>query len=96
MCNINNTIKLRLGRKSDALNIAKLRYRAIHEIASNDYPEKILNTWGRSLLKEELAKREENFDRQIEQEENIIVIAEVNRIIAGFGEVYLRENELRL
>ena len=94
MSNINNTIKLRLGRKSDARNIAKLRYRAIHEIASNDYPEKILNTWGRSLSEEELAKREENFNRRIKQEENIIVVAEIQGIIAGFGEVNLRENEL--
>ena len=94
MFNINHKIKLRLGRKDDARNLAKLRYRAIHEIASNDYPEEILNAWGRSLSEEELTKREENFNQRIKQEENIVVVAEIDEKIAGFGEVSLKENEL--
>ena len=93
MSNKNQKIKLSLGRKSDARNIANLRYKAIHEIASSDYPEKILNAWGRSLSKEELAKREENFNQRIKQE-NIIVVAEIDGKLAGFGEVSLPENEL--
>lgn len=94
MSSKNQKIKLRLGCKGDARNIAKLRYRAIHEIASNEYSEKILNAWGRSLSEEELAKREENFNQRIKQEENIIVVAEIEGKIAGFGEVSLQENEL--
>lgn len=90
----NQEIKLRLGRKGDGRNVAQIRYRAIHEIASNDYPEKILKTWGRSLSKEELAKREENFNKRIKQEENIIVVAEIDEKIAGFGEISLQKTEL--
>ena len=94
MSNTNQEIKLRLGRKGDAQNIARIHYRAIHEIASNNYSEKILNAWGRSLSKEELAKREENFARRIKQEASIIVVAEIDGKIAGFGEVSLQEDEL--
>ena len=94
MSSKNQKIKLRLGREGDGRNVAQIHYRAIHEIASNDYPEKILNAWGRELSEEELAKREENFNRQIKQKENIIVVAEIDDKIAGFGEVSLQESEL--
>ena len=78
MSNINQKIELRLGRKSDARNIIKVHYRAIHKIASNDYSQKILNVWGRSLLKEELAKREENFAAKIEP--SLEEITKLNRV----------------
>ena len=90
----NREIKLRLGREGDGINVALIHYRAIHEIAINDYSEKILNAWGRKLSEQELAKREENFNRRVKQEKNIIVIAEIDGNMAGFGEIYLQENEL--
>ena len=87
-------IKLRSGREGDGRNVAQIHYRAIHEIAVNNYSDKILNAWGRELSEKELTKREENFNRRVKQEKNIIVIAEIDGKIAGFGEVSLHENEL--
>ena len=88
----NQKIQLRLGCEGDGKNVAQIHYRAVHEIASNNYSENILNAWGRPLSKEELDKREENFNRRIKK--NIVVIAEIDEKMAGFGEISLQENEL--
>ena len=90
----NQKIKLRLGRIGDAQKNFEIRYRAIQEIAFCDYPENILNSWGRSHSEEELAKREQRFNLRIEQRENVIVVAEVEKQIAGFGEISLSQSEL--
>ena len=94
MSSKNQKIKLRLGRETDGRNVAQIHYRPIHETAFNDYTENILNAWARKLSEEELAKREENFNRRIKQEANIIVVAEIDDKIAGFGEVSLQKSEL--
>ena len=94
MCHKSQEIKLRLGREGDGRNVAQIRYRAIHEIAFNNYSEKILNAWGRSLSEKELVKRENNFNQRIKQDNNIVVVAEINGKLAGFGEVAVQENEL--
>ena len=94
MLNKNQEISLRLGRKGDGRNIAQIHYRAIHEIAFNDYSEKILNAWGRSLSEKELVKREDNFNRRIKQDNYIVVVAEINGKLAGFGEVAIQQTEL--
>lgn len=91
---LSKKIRLRLGRVGDARRNVQVRYRAIHEIAFNDYSDKILNSWGRLHSEEELARREEKFNRRIKQEDNIIVVAEIDEYLAGFGEVTLSENEL--
>ena len=90
----NKKIKLRLGSIGDARKNFEIHYRAIHEIAFNDYPENILNSWGRLYSEEELTKREQRFNLRIEQEENAIVVAEIERQIVGFGEISLSRSEL--
>ena len=90
----NKKIKLRLGRIGDAQKSFEIHYRAIHKIAFCGYPESVLNSWGRLHSEEELAKREQRFNLRIEQKENVIVVAEVEKQIAGFGEILLSQSEL--
>ena len=92
MKNIN--ITLRLGQKGDMRKRIDVHYRAVHEIASNDYPPEILNSWGRMFSESELNKREEKHDARIEKDENIVVVAEIGGKIVGFGEVAPQTNEL--
>ena len=87
-------INLRLGRKSDARKVIHIHRRAVHEIASDDYSQEILNCWGRFLSEEELNKRQKNFNVRIEKDDNIIVVAEVDKQLAGFGEILIPESEL--
>lgn len=89
----NQNIKLRLGQKDDAGKIFNLHRRAIHEIASNDYPPEIINAWGRKFSPEELHRKQEKFEAYL-KEGNIVVIAEINEVLAGFGEVMPLQNEL--
>jgi putative acetyltransferase len=89
----NQNIKLRLGQKDDARKIFNLHRRAIHEIASNDYSPEIINAWGRKFSLEELDRKQEKFEAYL-KEGNIVVIAEINEVLAGFGEVMPLRNEL--
>ena len=87
-------ITLRLGRKSDARKVIQIHRRAIHEIASSDYAQEIIDAWGRILTEAEFIKRENNFNLRIEKIENIIVVAEIEEEVAGFGEIVISDNEL--
>ena len=87
-------INLRLGRIGDARQNFEIHYRAIHEIAFNDYPQNILNFWGRLYSEEELERCEKRFNLRLEQRENIVVVAEVEQQITGFGEISLLLSEL--
>ena len=89
----NRKIKLRLAQRNDARQMFNVRKRAIHEIASNDYPQEIINAWGRKLSLEELNQRKKRFEARLKQG-NVIVVAEINGIIAGFGEVAPIQAEL--
>ena len=87
-------ITLRLGQKGDARTKIDVHRRAIHEIASNDYPPEILNSWGRILSKEDLRRREKIHNARIEKGNDIFVVAEINDKIVGFGEIVVDTNEL--
>lgn len=90
----NKKIKLRLGSIGDARRNFEIRYRAIHEIAFKDYAEDILNSWGRLCSEAELTKREQRFNLRVEHRENVIVVAEIDNQIVGFGEISLFNSEL--
>lgn len=90
----NRKIELRLGSIGDARKNFEIRYRAIHEIAFNDYAENILNSWGRLCSEAELTKREQRFNLRVEQRENVNVVAEIDNQIVGFGEISLSHSEL--
>ncbi len=87
------TITVRDAVVKDAEAIVQAHYSAVHQIASKDYPVEILNEWSPSNLSERIAK----FERLIEgnSEGEIIVVAELDGKVVGFGSIVPDKKELR-
>ena len=87
-------IFVRPARKADGAAILTVHRRAIHEIACADYPQEILDAWGPPILAADLPREGADFDRKMERRE-IVLVAEINDVIAGFGQVVPSNCELR-
>ncbi len=79
-------ISVRPAKKGDGAAILALHRRAIHEIACADYPPVILDAWGAPIPEGDLSQRGAEFDAKIERG-LIVLVAEIDGSIAGFGEV---------
>jgi putative acetyltransferase len=66
-----------------------IHYRAIHEIASADYPVDILNSWHSPNKQPDLS----DFDKKLKHGQSVVV-AEIDNQLAGFGELVPEKNEL--
>lgn len=84
-----NTISIRNAVREEWPAVLAIHYRAIHEIASSDYPEEILNAWGTPISPPDFAK----FDAKLERGQ-IVVVAEIEGVLVGFGELIPDKNEL--
>ena len=69
--------------------VLAIHRRAIHEIASFDYPAEILKAWGPPIVEPDLAE----FDAKLERGQ-VVIVAEVDGVLAGFGELVPEKNEL--
>jgi len=87
------TILVRAARAGEGGEILTIHRRAVHEAGRADYGPEILQAWSPMSAPEEIAARAARFDRKIERGE-IIVVAEVDGAIAGFGELVPAENML--
>ena len=83
-------MKIRHAKEADAQGILEAHRSAVHEIASRDYPQDILNEWAKPLTPD----RTENYLKNSLPKETTLV-AEVDGRIAGFGAIVESENELR-
>ena len=86
-------ISVRPAKKDEWKSVLNIQRRAIHEIACTDYSPEVLNSWGSSLNKDLLSKEVADFETKAEQG-IFTVVAEVDGILAGFGEVVPKQNLL--
>lgn len=84
-----NTITTRNAVREEWPALLCIHYRAIHEIASANYPEEVLNAWHSPSETPDLA----DFDKKINCGQ-VVIVAEVNNSLAGFGELVPEKNEL--
>jgi putative acetyltransferase len=77
---------VRPARKGDGVAILTVHRRAIHEIACADYPPEILDAWGAPIPENELVQNGADFERKL-ADGDIALVAEVDGVIAGFGEI---------
>ena len=85
-------ISIRRARQEDAPAIIQVHYDAVHVTARKDYEQGILEDWSSKD-----AERAERMKRQIEDnpESTIMIVAEINGVIVGFGEIVPAAEELR-
>jgi len=84
-----NTVSIRDAVRDEWPAVLAIHRRAIHEIASADYPAEVLDAWGSPIIRPDLAK----FDAKIERGQ-VVLVAEVDGVLAGFGELIPEKNEL--
>ena len=84
------TITTRHATREDWPAVAAIHQRAIHEIASADYTVEILNAWHSPNRKEPDVTK---FDEKLKCGQ-VILVAEVDGVLAGYGEIIPETNEL--
>ena len=86
-------ISIRQAIRDEWPDVLKIHRRAIHEIAAADYPIEVLSAWGSPIKDADLPRMRAEFDAKLEHGQ-IVIVAEVNDCLAGFGEVVPERNEL--
>ncbi len=87
------TISVRDARRDEWPDVLKIHRRAIHETAAVDYPKEVLNAWGSPLNDDDAPRTLAEFDAKLERGQ-IVLVAEINGRLAGFGELKPEQNEL--
>ncbi len=87
------TISVRHAVRDEWPEVLKIHRRAIHEIAAADYPIEVLTAWGPPITDQDLTRMLAEFDAKPEHG-HIVIVAEVNGSLAGFGEIVPEKNEL--
>ncbi|MGH8180876.1 MAG: GNAT family N-acetyltransferase [Steroidobacteraceae bacterium] len=87
---MHRTITIRMASRKDASGILEAHYSAVHETAAKDYSAEICGEWSAPVTPERIRRYlEESFPSET------AVVAEVGGVIAGFGAIVERGNELR-
>lgn len=87
------TVSMRYAKREEWPDVLKLHRRAIHETAAADYPTEVLNAWGSPLNDNEAPRMLAEFDAKLECG-HVVIVAEINGCLAGFGELGPLKNEL--
>ena len=83
------TISTRPAVRDEWPAILAVHRRAVHETAAADYPAEVLAAWGPPVVGPQLDK----FDAKL-QRGQIVIVAEVDGALAGFGELAPQKNLL--
>ena len=86
-------IIIRQAIRNEWPDVLRIHRRAIHEIAAADYPIEVLRAWGPAIKDDDLPRMLDEFDEKLDHDQ-IVIVAEVNDCLAGFGEVVPQRNEL--
>jgi putative acetyltransferase len=84
-------IRVRAAKPTDAEAIIHVHYAAVHETASAYYPPKILEAWSRKPDE----ARYQWMRQMIAQGDEIVIVAEIQSEILGFGLLIPKLRELR-
>jgi putative acetyltransferase len=84
-------IQIRPAMPDDAMEIVRVHYAAVHEIASACYSREILDAWSGPPGE----KRHERVRRPISSGGELFIVAEVDGVMAGFGVIVPAEQEVR-
>jgi putative acetyltransferase len=84
-----DTITIRVATNKDAKSLLQIHYDAIHQIAAKDYPTDILDIWAPRICENRITQFIKNPDNEIR------LIAEIERKPVGFGAIVIELNELR-
>ncbi len=82
-------IAIREAREHDAKSLLEVHYDAVHNIASSDYSDEIVNQWSLPIDDKRIGDFLKNPDNEIR------LVAEVEDKIVGFGALVIEKNELR-
>lgn len=86
------TIVVREAKLEDAELIVRAHYSAVHTTAKGHYAQSILDEWSPSVTPERIGK----FENLIKNPEGeIILVAELDGKVVGFGSIVPNKNELR-
>jgi N-acetylglutamate synthase-like GNAT family acetyltransferase len=84
---------IRKATIDDAGAILHVHYEAVHKTAVHDYETDILNDWSSSLSEERLDQMKTQLS--LNPEHTIMIVAELDGFVVGFGEIAPGNNELR-
>ena len=87
------TISIRNAVRAEWPEVVAIHRRAIHEIAIADYPPEVLNAWGPPITEQDFPELLAKFDEKLEHGQ-VVIVAEINGTLAGFGELVPERNEL--
>jgi putative acetyltransferase len=87
------SVIVRFATVNDAEAILRAHYAAVHETAAKDYPQEILDEWSTTVGRERIEK----FEKQLREnpDKEIVVVAEGDGQIVGFGAIVPANKELR-
>ncbi|RJQ59831.1 MAG: GNAT family N-acetyltransferase [Desulfobacteraceae bacterium] len=86
-------ISVRDAKRDEWPDVLRIHRRAIYEIASADYSIQVLSAWGPPIKNEDLPRMIAEFDAKLYRGQ-IIIVAENDGCLAGFGEVAPNRNLL--
>lgn len=86
-------LKFRHATIDDAEAILRVHYAAVHETAVQSYPPQVLDQWSSQVNEERIAKFRQGFIDNPEGE--MMIVAEQEGVIIGFGAIIPANNELR-
>lgn len=86
-------VSVRPATVEDAESIVRAHYSAVHKTAARDYPQDILDEWSPAVTAERIGKFESLVRDNPENE--VIVVAEIDGKVIGFGSIVPAKNELR-
>lgn len=86
-------VLIRKANVDDASSIVSVHFEAVHKTAVNDYEKEILNDWSSDLTDERIEKMKTQLSQN--PEHTIMIVAELDGFVVGFGEIAPRNSELR-
>ena len=84
-------IQLRPAEPADAERIERLRYEAVHTHGRTSYPREALDRWAPTPN----AERIDGVRRAIESDDEVMIVAVVGGVVAGFGSEIHRHHHCR-
>ncbi len=84
---------IRKATVEDAAAIINVHYQAVHTTAARDYDAGTLNEWSSNATDERIDQMKSQLN--LNPDHTIMIVAELDDFVVGFGEIVPGNNELR-